>query len=204
MKNPTLLFLSAIITLTISAALPRTTTCAQDGIQCINYTFLNGEIGAVVECNNGVYKTTDICDTHSVCVDRPVPHCGVRNETAPVEATTSTSTFTTGATTSKAEDNDKLDLASRGSKPTLVLCSATSLRGTCAMWSGENCMNADEVKFTIRSLSVERRFQCIFYGEQNCGTNAGSPHYEGNNADRKQVDDVGYGVASFKCKDAPY
>jgi len=84
----------------------------------------------------------------------------------------------------------------------LRFCTGENLTGACFSYTGPDCASGDPAIFEMKSLVVDKDFQCVFMSGLNC--NEGYPHYVDARQDENRINSIDWIVKSIYCKPEPW
>jgi hypothetical protein len=84
----------------------------------------------------------------------------------------------------------------------LKFCTGENLTGACFSYTGPACASGDPAIFEMKSLVVDKDFQCVFMSGLNC--NEGYPHYVDARQDENRINSIDWIVKSIYCKPEPW
>jgi hypothetical protein len=76
------------------------------------------------------------------------------------------------------------------------------MTGGCFSYTGPDCASGDPAIFEMKSLIVDKDFQCVFMSGLNC--NEGYPHYVDARQDENRMNSIDWIVKSIYCKPEPW
>ena len=87
----------------------------------------------------------------------------------------------------------------------ILIFPETSIRGRGTSFDVDRCIRHSEIPWPIRSLVVERYFECMFWDGDDCSDRTGPRRKEGSATDRKMIGDVKFGfeIESLRCHAVP-
>lgn len=196
---------------------------------CVNGPESNGDVAKIITCKDNESKVYQECLATVSCIDDPSPHCALKSQpeipslVTPMPILIITPSPTSSDTIlptppgfpkvpSTADDpltssTDTTRLAARQTQAPfrLLIYPQTSIRGKGTSFDADRCIADAEIPWPIRSLVVERYFQCMFWDTDDCSGRAGPQRVEGSSKDRKIIRDVkfGFGIKSTMCLAVP-
>ncbi|KAH4006897.1 hypothetical protein HBI56_033780 [Parastagonospora nodorum] len=84
----------------------------------------------------------------------------------------------------------------------LKFCTGENLTGACFSYTGPDCASGDPAIFEMKSIVVDKDFQCVFMSGLNC--NEGYPHYVDARQDENRINSIDWIVKSIYCKPEPW
>jgi hypothetical protein len=169
------------------------------------------------------------CLATETCIDNPTPHCTPKSKpqipslVTPKPIPTSVQSITTSDTIlptppvffqvpSTVDDpftssTNTIQLAARQTQSPfrILIFPETSIRGKGTSFDVDRCIPNAEIPWPIRSLVVERYFECMFWERDDCSGRAGPRRKEGSAKDRKIIGNVKFGfeIKSLRCRAVP-
>jgi hypothetical protein len=218
--------LSGVLSLTFTAV---PTGCTKDGVYCLTSPGSNSDIIKILMCKDGNTQVMSKCLATETCIDNPTPHCMPKSSpqtpslVTPKPIPTSTQKITTSHTIipivpafphvpSTVDDpftssTDTTQLAARQTQSPfrILIYPEMSIRGKGTSFDTDRCIRNSEIPWPIRSLVVERYFECMFWDKNDCLEGAGPRRKEGSSQDHKIIGSVEFGfeIKSLRCRAVP-
>ena len=219
--------LSSVLGLTFTAV---PTGCTKEGLYCLDSSGANSDVFRILTCKNGNTQVVSECLAKETCIDNPTPHCTpesspqkpslVSSKPVPNSYIWSTTTSDTMLPTPpvfpqvpSTVDNPSASrtitnqLAARQTQSPfrILIFPETSIRGKGTSFDVDRCIRHSEIPWPIRSLVVERYFECMFWDGDDCSDRTGPRRKEGSATDRKMIGDVNFGfeIESLRCHAVP-
>ncbi|KAG9189591.1 hypothetical protein G6011_06459 [Alternaria panax] len=169
------------------------TRCTKEGVYCLDSLGTNSDVFKIL--------------TSSLVTPKPMPTGHTQSITTSDTILPSPPVFTrvpstVGNPLTSRTSTNQLPARQTQSSFHVLIFSEANIRGKGTSFDADRCILNSEMPWPIRSLVVERDFECMFWDRDDCSESASPRRKEESASDRKIIGEVkfGFGIRSLRCR----